>query len=136
MPTTHTSLTMRRLLIPSFLLIIILSGVVSAASLSQKQVRKLISRLAGAQLSSDAIRVKKITETGSNAEATVEIETAFRLVQDKQGRWRVDEMRTGQDQWEEIALIAEAASSRLPDSGCKAAEFSAAKDNSNLSARH
>src|SRR5882724_666471 len=114
------TLTMRhRALALSLLISIVSGGTAAAATLSQKQARTLVSRMAGAHFPSDAVRVKKITDTGANAQATVEIETAFRVLQDKRGRWQIVEIRTGQEQWEEIALIAEAAKFQIPGDDCK-----------------
>jgi hypothetical protein len=88
-------------------LLIVLSGggVCIGAGLSQKEARKLISRLAGAHLPNDAVRIKRISDSAAGSEATVEIETALRFVQDKQGRWRIDEIRIGQEQWEYVELL-------------------------------
>jgi hypothetical protein len=116
-------LTMRPLALALSLLVSIVGGgTAAAATLSQKQAKALVSRMAGARFPGDAVRVKKITETGANAQATVEIETAFRVVQDKRGRWQIAELRTGQEQWEEIALIAEAANLQMPRDDCKRQE--------------
>jgi len=93
------------------------------AGLGKKQARKLIAGLGGAKLPTSAVRVKTITETSVGAEATIEVETAFRLVQDDEGRWQVVEIRTGPDQWEEIGLLAAAANRQLPKTDCEFPEL-------------
>jgi len=114
------------LLISSLLLI---PGNASArAGLSEKQARKLISRMAGAELPSGAVRIKRITETNGAAEATVEIETAFRLVQDEQRHWQVAEVRTGQDRWEEIFIIEAALKRQQLEDECTTPDLAKAGD--------
>ena len=44
-------------------------------------------------------------------EALAEIRTVFRLVQDEEGLWRVAQIRTAPDRWEDIELIARALNS-------------------------
>ncbi len=106
-------------------LIAVLSLTTAAAGLSQKQARKLISRIAGAQLPSDAVRVRSVTEQGDKAEALVEIETAFRFVQNDRREWQVAEVRIGPERWEEIPLIAGALSTDVPAAKCTGTDFSA-----------
>lgn len=77
------------------------------ADLSAKQARKLITRMAGIELPSSAVRVKRISSiSNSSAEATAEINAIFRLTTNTQGLWRVAELRVGQDRWEELAPLA------------------------------
>jgi hypothetical protein len=100
---------MRLLIFFRFALVVVLAlaAVDARADLSSKQARKLITRMAGFDLPSSAVRVKKISSTSnSSAEATAEIQAAFRLVTNAQGRWRVAELRIGQDRWEELELVA------------------------------
>jgi hypothetical protein len=86
--------------------VLALAGVDARADLSAKQARKLITRMAGFDLPSGAVRVKKISSSSnSSAEATVEIQSAFRLVTNTQGQWRVAELRIGQDRWEDLELV-------------------------------
>ena len=54
----------------------------AAGDLSPKEARKLIARMAGIQLPSDAVRVKDISTSGNSAVVTAQVETAFRLVKD------------------------------------------------------
>jgi hypothetical protein len=113
---------LRFLLLP---LLFLLASSSALASLSEKQARKLISRMAGAQLASGAVRVKRLTQTNIAAEATAEIETAFRLVQNEQLGWHVAEVRTGPDQWDEISLLAAAAKRQPMETECAAPDLSA-----------
>ncbi len=94
------------------------------AGLGKKQARKLIAGLGGAKLPTSAVRVKTITQTSLGAEAIIEVETAFRLIQNDEGRWQLVEIRTGPDQWEEIGLLAEAANRQLPKTDCELPELS------------
>jgi hypothetical protein len=114
---------MRLIYLPVLLLLITLSSV-PVFGLSQKQARKLISQIAGSSLPGSAVQVKTLTENGSEAEAKVEIETAFRLVQDKEDRWQVAEVRVGQNHWEEIAIIASAFNRPSPELACLSRELS------------
>jgi Type II secretion system (T2SS), protein G len=78
------------------------------ADLSAKQARKLITRMAGVELPSSAVRVKRVTSTNnSSAEATAEIQAIFRLAINRRGYWRVAELRVGQGWWEELEPGAE-----------------------------
>jgi hypothetical protein len=105
------------------LLFLFLANSSAQASLSEKQARKLIARMAGAQLSNSAVRIKRITQTQSGAEANAEIETAFRLVQNERRHWQVAEVRTGPDLWEEIPIIAAASKRELPEGECTAPDL-------------
>ena len=94
------------------------------AELSQKQVRKLISRTAGLELPSKAVRVGKIRQLSpAVAETTTEIEMVFRLMQNGLGHWHVSEIRTGQDKWEQLEIIARAARFELPAGDCDAPDL-------------
>jgi Type II secretion system (T2SS), protein G len=77
---------------------------------SEKEARRLITRMAGASLPSGAVRIKTITPVSDiEAVALAQVETAFRLESDDDERWRVAEIRTGSDRWEDISLLALAA---------------------------
>lgn len=79
------------------------------AALTPKQARTAITRMVGFELKNGSVRVKTVsTSSAAEAEVSAEIRTVFKLAQDQQGRWRVAEIRTGQDRWEEIDLIASA----------------------------
>lgn len=91
------------------------------ADLSQKQARKLIARMPGFELTNSALRIKSISTSGASAaEVTAEIRTVFKFEKDKQGSWRVAQVRTRPDHWEDIALVAKALGSSVPEADCKA----------------
>ena len=91
------------------------------ADLTPKQARKAITRMAGFEIKSDSVRVKTVTTTkAGEAEVSAEIRTVFKFAQDQQGRWRVAEIRTGQDRWEEIDVIANALRTQVVTGGCRA----------------
>ena len=77
----------------------------AAGDLSPKEARKLIARMAGIQLPSDAVRVKDISTSGNSAVVTAQVETAFRLVKDDKGKWRIAEIRTGDRRWEDLDTL-------------------------------
>lgn len=88
------------------------SGLLALASaaddLSAKEARRLISRIAGAELSTDAVRVRSVSSLGSSAVVEAEVTTAFRFVRGDDGHWRVAEIRTGDNRWEDVEMIARA----------------------------
>lgn len=88
------------------------------------QGRKLIAHVAGIELKTSAVRIKRISSLDSSTfEATAEIKTAFRLEQNDQKQWRVAEFRTGQDRWEQIEYIARAIKAQLNATPCDLPEF-------------
>ncbi|HEY0321162.1 MAG TPA: type II secretion system protein GspG [Pyrinomonadaceae bacterium] len=80
----------------------------AAEDLSAKEARRLIARVAGIELATDAVRVKSISSLGSSAVVEAQVETAFRFVRGDDGKWRVSEIRTGDNKWEDIDMIARA----------------------------
>ena len=80
----------------------------AAGDLSAKEARKLIAHVAGIELPSDAVRVKEVSSLGSSAVVVAQVETAFRLVKGDDDKWRVAEIRTGDNKWEDIELLARA----------------------------
>lgn len=99
---------MRRL--PSFGIAVFVSLILSfanaQAALSTKQAKELITRMAGFELPGSSVSVKGIrSEDDSSAEATVELKTAFRLLTNESGKWRVAEIRAGQDRWESPEIL-------------------------------
>ena len=79
------------------------------ADLNPKQVRKSITRMPGFELTNGSVRVKSVTSsTAAITEATVDVRTVFKLQKDAEGNWRVTEIRTRPDRWEEIDYIARA----------------------------
>jgi Type II secretion system (T2SS), protein G len=90
------------------------------ADISQKDARKAIQTMLGASLPGSAVRVERVSAGAEGvAEATAEIEAVFRVKQ-LHGRWRLSEIRTGQDTWEQIDLVAQALGASLPEGSCDA----------------
>jgi len=101
--------------------VIVLAGVEARADLSASQARKAISRIAGFELKSSDVRVKSISASSSSAaDVSAEIKTVLKFAADKEGRWRVAEIRTGQDRWESIDLIANALGTQAGKGECNA----------------
>src|SRR5712692_5496617 len=80
----------------------------AAGDLTPKEARRLIARLAGIQLPSDAVRVKDISTAGNSAVVVAQVETAFRFVKGDNNKWRVAEIRTGDRRWEDIDTLVKA----------------------------
>src|SRR6185503_18461791 len=74
----------------------------AAGDLSTKEARRLIARMAGIQLPSDAVRIKDVSSLGSSATVTAQVETAFKFEKGSDGKWRVAEIRTGDRRWENV----------------------------------
>lgn len=79
----------------------------AAGDLSPKEARKLIARMAGINLPSDAVRVKSVSSVGSSAVVVAQVETAFRFVNEND-KWRVAEIRTGDRNWEDVDSLVRA----------------------------
>jgi type II secretion system (T2SS) protein G len=90
------------------------------AELSAKQARKSITRMAGFALTNGSVRIKTITTGATAVEVSAEIRTVFKFQNDKEQGWHVAEIRTGQDRWEEIDLIARAIKAPLVTNECTA----------------
>jgi hypothetical protein len=111
------------LVVPVLVCGILYSYAAAATDLSPKQARKVMTRIPGFELKSSAVRVKSIaTSSASTAELSAEIRTVFKFETDKAGNWRVGEIRTGQDQWESIDLIANAVGTKLTAHDCNVAD--------------
>jgi hypothetical protein len=82
-----------------------LSPATAAGDLSPKEARKVIARMAGIELPSDAVRIKEISPMGNSAVVVAQVETAFRLMKGDGGKWRVAEIRTGDRKWEDVDLL-------------------------------
>jgi hypothetical protein len=80
----------------------------AADQLSPKEARKVIARMAGIELPSDAVRIKEISPMGNSAVVVAQIETAFRLSKGDGGKWRVAEIRTGDRKWEDVDMLVRA----------------------------
>ena len=83
----------------------------AAADLSQSEARKLIANMAGIKLPSDAVRVREVSVLGSSATVVAQVETAFRFVKGDNGKWRVAEIRTGDNRWEDVEMLSRAVNS-------------------------
>ncbi len=77
-------------------------------TISSKEAQNLIRHVAGIDLPSSAVHVKDISALGSSAVVVAEVETAFRLNKEADGKWRVAEIRTGDRKWEDVSLLARA----------------------------
>jgi hypothetical protein len=91
--------------------ILVVSGTRAAGDLSPKEARKLIARMAGIELPSDAVRVKEISTSGNSAVVVAQVETAFRLVKGDNDKWRIAEIRTGDRRWEDLDTLIKALNS-------------------------
>ncbi|HZN00850.1 MAG TPA: type II secretion system protein GspG [Pyrinomonadaceae bacterium] len=89
------------------------------ADLSKSQARKVIQTIAGWSLPSSAVRVASVRPSGEGAEVSAEIQAVFR-VRMNEGHWQLTEIRTGQDRWEKLEVIAKAANGELPSGECNA----------------
>lgn len=97
------------------------AGASARADLSPSQARKALTLIPGFKLESGAVRVKSVSAgSASAADVSAEIRTVFRFETDKQGSWRVAEIRTGQDRWERIDLIASALKTQAATGDCNA----------------
>ncbi len=80
----------------------------AADDLSPNQARKIIANLAGIKLPSDAVRVREVSMLGSSATVVAQVETAFRFVKGEDGKWKVAEIRTGDNRWEDVDMLVRA----------------------------
>src|ERR1051325_10820671 len=87
---------------------IVITNTLAAGDLTPKEARRLIARLAGVQLPSDAVRIKDISALGNSATVVAQVETAFKFDKGGDGKWRVAEIRTGDRRWEDIDLLVKA----------------------------
>ena len=86
---------------------LIATNTLAAGELSPKEARRLIARLAGIELPSDAVRVRSVSAMGNSAVVVAQVETAFRFVNEND-KWRVAEIRTGDRRWEDVDLLVRA----------------------------
>ena len=122
MPSSHGWKTARPVLF-RLLVLCLLAFIVPnvRADLSPKQARKLITRMSGFELTNGSVRIKTVSTTSAQAaEVTAEIKTVFKFEKDKQGIWRVAEIRTRPDQWEDLTLVAKALGSPMAANECNA----------------
>jgi hypothetical protein len=99
--------------------LVALTSADARADLSPKQARKVMTRIPGFELKSGAVRVKSISaSSSSSAEVSAELRSVFKFEADQQGRWRVAEIRTAQDRWEDVDLIARALKVQIVKADC------------------
>jgi hypothetical protein len=100
------------------ILLALITPASTRADLNQKQARKVIQTMAGWSLPNSAVRVRSVKASGAeSAEVSAEMELVFRLTL-RDGRWRLREIRVGQDRWERLDLIAQALQAELPSDRC------------------
>ena len=106
------------------------------ADFSQKDARKAIQTMFGSSLPSGAVQVRQVrTNAEGSAEVSAEIQGVFKARQ-QGGRWRLTEIRTGQDTWEQLELIAQAQQVKLPAGACDApSQFVRGASNSALTVK-
>jgi hypothetical protein len=91
------------------------------APLTASQARKVFTRIPGLELKSGAVRVKSVAVNNDAAvDVSADIRLVFKFEKDKDGRWWVGEIRTGQDRWENVALIARALDASIGPGDCNA----------------
>ncbi|HEY0408137.1 MAG TPA: type II secretion system protein GspG [Pyrinomonadaceae bacterium] len=92
----------------SLLLLVCLAGASDAQSkspLSAGAARNVIRRMTGVDLPSSAVLIRNLSSPDKlTVDVSAQIETAFRFVKEQE-RWRVAEVRTGDNRWEETRLI-------------------------------
>lgn len=129
---------MRRdaILLTAALVVAIVSAVDARADLSQKQAQKAIQTMPGWSLPGDAVRVRSMrSSSNDSADVSAEIEAVFRLRM-HEGQWQLREIRTGQDRWEQLEVIAQAAHTELPAGECDApSQFGRSKSETELTTK-
>jgi hypothetical protein len=88
------------------LAVMVADGAVRFDGLSAGEARGLIARMPGFELPRDAVRVKEVTVLGNSAVVVAQVETAYKFEKDSNGKWRVAEVRTGQDRWQSVDELA------------------------------
>ncbi|HJP91896.1 MAG TPA: type II secretion system protein GspG [Pyrinomonadaceae bacterium] len=117
-PSTDYADSFLRNLWMAVFLFVLVSPVEARADLSQKQARKVIQTIAGWSLPNDSVHVRSVKSSGTeSAEVNAEMELVFRLTL-RDGHWQLREIRTGQDRWERLDLIARAMQAELPADRC------------------
>ena len=120
----------------ALLVVVALTTIDARAELSRSQARKLITRMAGFELPTNAVRIKTITPTGeSSVDVTAEIVTTFRLASNDRGVWRAVEVRTGPNRWESLGLLSSSPEVESAASHCDVPEFAGSKETSEPSTK-
>lgn len=117
-------MTLSKLILFRFLLLFVslwaLTPATVRADISAKDARKAIQTMLGASLPGSAVHVDRVSAgTEGTAQASAEIQAVFRT-KHVDGHWRLSEVRTGQDTWEHLELIAQAVGANLPVGSCDA----------------
>jgi hypothetical protein len=117
-------------------LLTIASPLHARADLSKNQARKVIQTMAGWSLPGSAVRVASVNASSNeSADVSAEIQTVFRLAL-KNGHWELSEIRTAQDRWERLDVIARAAKVELPSGECDApSQFVHSRSSSELTTK-
>jgi hypothetical protein len=105
---TKRTLLIACLAITAFAGTVLIASTRAAGDLTPKEARRLIARLAGIQLPSDAVRIKDVSAMGNSATVVAQVETAFRFDKGGDGKWRVAEIRTGDRRWEDVDMLVKA----------------------------
>ncbi|HEY9282695.1 MAG TPA: hypothetical protein VIP46_04490, partial [Pyrinomonadaceae bacterium] len=77
----------------------------AAAKLGKGDARKLIAALSIFDLNTGAVTIKEIRSTETEATVLAGVRMAFRFTRGEDGRWRADEVRVGDRQWEDFDLL-------------------------------
>jgi len=78
----------------------------AADDLSAGDARKMIAKMPGFDLPTDNVRVRSVSKTGATAIVEAQVETAYRFVRDSKGKWHIAEIRTGDNRWEDVKIVA------------------------------
>ncbi len=99
-------------------LLLLLTPLSARADISRNQARKVIQTMAGWSLPGSAVRIRSVESSGNeSAEVSAEIQVVFRLRLHER-HWELREIRTGQDRWERLEVIARATGVELPAGQC------------------
>jgi len=110
----------------SLLFILACSFAVASTANAQKgltanQARKVFTQIPGFEIKSSTVRVKSVNaDNPAMTEVTADIRLVFKFETDKDSRWQVAEIRSGQDRWEHIDLIARVLSASSVSDNCNA----------------
>lgn len=88
--------------------------------LSSSQARRALTRIPWFELKSGAVRVKSVSGSATQPTVSADLRLVFKFEADKDGKWRVAEVRTGQDRWERIDAIAAALRASTSQGDCNA----------------
>lgn len=126
-------MTTRFLVLVAFLVV---APIAAKADLSNKQARKLITRIAGFELPNNTVRVKQISVSEhSSAVVTAEVSATFRLTKNDQGQWRVAEVRSGPSRWEGLEFLSDSRTFQEALIGCDDPDLNNRRTSSGLSTK-